>query len=206
MARKSAAARREEIVETVLQLAGEVGPDRLTTMAIAAEIGITQPAIFRHFPTKQDLWTAIAARIGEQLEERWSSAERSGSMPAQRLRTVVAAQLTLIRSTPAIPAILFSRELHAENDALRRGFHDLLQRFHRLLMRTIDEGRAAGEFRADLNPRDSAYLVIGLIQGLALRWSLSGRAFDIDTEGEQLLTLLMKAFEAPSAAREGRKS
>ena len=58
--RKSAQERKAEILATALRLADELGPDRLTTAAIAEAVGLTQPGIFRHFPTKQALWQAVA--------------------------------------------------------------------------------------------------------------------------------------------------
>ena len=50
--RKSARERKSEIVEAVLVLAAEVGPDRLSTEALASAVGISQPGIFRHFRKK----------------------------------------------------------------------------------------------------------------------------------------------------------
>ena len=189
--RKTAERRKSEIVEAAMRLADGVGPDRLTTEAIATAVGLTQPAVFRHFPRKRDIWEAVAARIGETMERRWDRAA-DGVTSSQRLHAIVATQLDLIRSTPAIPAILFSRELHAENADLRSAFQALLRRFHRRLVEIVEHGRGAGDFRPDLDPSDTAYLVIALVQGLALRWSLSGRGFDPVAEGERLLAILLQ--------------
>lgn len=57
--RKSAKERKVEIVEATLRLAAEIGPDRMTTEALAKEVGISQPSIFRHFPTKGHIWEAV---------------------------------------------------------------------------------------------------------------------------------------------------
>lgn len=195
--RKPAEERRSEIIEATLRLADQVGPDRLSTAAIASAVGLTQAAIFRHFPRKQDLWQAVAERIGQTFQQRWLDAERSGAPGQRNLRRLVAGQLELIQSTPAIPAILFSRELHVENDRLRRLFCGMMERFHELATRFIAAGQRAGELRPDLDPRDQAYLVIGLVQGLVLRWSLSGRGFDLVAEGTRLLEALLGAIRVP---------
>ena len=73
--RKTAEDRKAELVEVTLRLADKVGPDRLSTEAIAAAVGVTQAAIFRHFPKKQDLWEAVAARIAgcfKRAGPKWS--------------------------------------------------------------------------------------------------------------------------------------
>jgi AcrR family transcriptional regulator len=198
--RKSAEARRLEILQATLRLAGEVGPDRITTETVARDVGLTQPAVFRHFATKQDLWDAVADYIGKTMEAGWAESGRRNGAPEYRLRFLVATQLRLIQSTPAIPAILFSRELHSRNAALRKALFGLMRRFQGLVARSIAEARDAGAFRDDLDPDDAALLVIGLIQGLALRWSLSGRTFGLAEEGRRLLDLQIRGFARMPAA------
>ncbi|HEX6228258.1 MAG TPA: TetR/AcrR family transcriptional regulator [Solirubrobacterales bacterium] len=195
--RKPAEQRRSEIIEATLRLADQVGPDRLSTAAIASAVGLTQAAIFRHFPTKQDLWQAVAEQIGQTFQQRWLAAERTGESSQRKLRCLVAGQLELIQSTPAIPAILFSRELHVENDRLRLLFCRMMESFHEIVTSFIAAAQRAGELRPDLDPRDQAYLVIGLVQGLVLRWSLGGRGFDLVEEGTRLLEALLGAMTVP---------
>jgi len=192
--RKTAEHRKAEIVDATLRLADELGPERLTTEAIADAVGLTQPAIFRHFPRKQALWEAVAARIGSVMEARWAKAQRADATPLGQIRAVVAAQLRLIQTIPAIPAILFSRELHTRNQALREAFFGLLIRFHRILADLAARGRTAGELRRDVEPDDAAFLILALVQGLAVRWSISGRGFDLPEEGSRLLDIQLRGF------------
>ena len=69
--RKPAPERKAEILEATLRLADELGPDRLSTEAIAQAVGLTQPGIFRHFPTKQAIWEAVAAKITDRMAAGW---------------------------------------------------------------------------------------------------------------------------------------
>lgn len=57
--RLSAAQRQEEIVRVAIALAAEQGVDTVTTQDMAAEMNLTQGAIFRHFATKDDIWYAV---------------------------------------------------------------------------------------------------------------------------------------------------
>ncbi|MGB5559691.1 MAG: TetR/AcrR family transcriptional regulator [Paracoccaceae bacterium] len=107
---------KAEIVKTMLRLADELAPDRLPTPPVAYAVGLTQPAIFRHFPTKQELWYLVAEAISEQLTSAWAVALGSSSDPHGRIEGLVLVQLRQIEAMPASPSILFSRELQAEND------------------------------------------------------------------------------------------
>jgi AcrR family transcriptional regulator len=203
--RKPAEERKSEIVEAALRLADKVGPDRLSTGQIAEAVGLTQAALFRHFPKKQDLWEAVAARIGEKFQQRWLAIERGPADPVDRLRRIVAAQLKLIQSTPAIPAILFSRELHVENRALRVIFAEFMMNFHSRIKRLIAAAQGEGRLRSDMAAEDAAYLVISLVQGIAVRWSISGRTFDLPEEGRRLLDLQLAGFACTGAYVGGKR-
>ncbi len=191
--RKPAKERKAEIVETTIRLAADIGPDRLTTDQLAEEIGISQAAIFRHFATKADIWEAVGKSICEMMGDHMRVVVQSSSQVVLLKKSVIA-QLKFIGRTPAVPAILFSRELHAENETLRLIFVSLMERRHKKLSKIIECAILQGEFRAELNADDAAYLILSLIQGLAMRWSLNTRKFDLPSEGERLLSVLVKGF------------
>lgn len=183
--RKPADLRRTEIIEAVLRLSVEVGPDRLATSAVAAAVGITQPAIFRHFPTREALWVAVADHVAGRMRGAWDRAEVGALSGAARIRAVVAAQAGLVSGEPAILAIVFSHELRVSNAALAAVFRRLMAEL---------TGRLADAFadlgaRSVAEPRDAALLTLALLQGIALRWSLSGRDFDLVVEAARLLDL-----------------
>jgi AcrR family transcriptional regulator len=194
-ARKSGDSRKAEIVNAVLRLADELGPDRLTTQDVAKAVRLTQPGIFRHFPTKQDLWMAVAAHIAEKLMQAWEGVLDTKAPPQERVGALLTVQLRQIAENPAIPAILHSRELHAGNAPLRAQFIGLMTKFQILLVEALAEGRAQGAFRADLVPQDAAVLLISLVQGLAIRWSLGKRGFSLETEGGRLLAYQIGLFQ-----------
>jgi len=196
MARKTADDRKAEIVATALRLADELGPDRMTIQAVADAVGLTQPAIFRHFPTKQTLWKAVAEAITERMTTAWEGVLAKKSDPDQQLVALVLVQFHQIEANPAIPAILHSRELQIENGELRQSFRVLMTRFQGLLQEELTRARDTGRLRSDLVPEDAAVLLISLIQGMALRWSLGDRSFPLATEGARLLDAQMSLFRA----------
>lgn len=200
--RKSAEIRKAEIVATVLDIAARIGPDRVTTGAVAAAVGVTQAALFRHFPTKAAMWLAVADHVAEQLTAGWTRALDGQPDAPARLRGLVAAQLEQIVQTPALPMVLFSHELNVENDGLRLAFRGRLAAFQTLLQDAIAAGQQAGQFRADVATADAAVLVTALVQGVAIRWSLGARDFALRDEGLRLLAVQMQllAAKAPTPA------
>lgn len=194
--RKPADLRKAEIVARVLDLADRIGPDRVTTGAVAEAVGVTQAALFRHFPTKAALWQAVAGHVAEGLAAAWDAALRPGDGPLVRLRALIDAQFAQIAATPALPMLLFSRELNVTNAELRATFHDRLMAFRGLLGREVAAGQEAGLLRRDVDARDAAVLLTSLVQGVAIRWALGARDFDLAAEGARLFDVQLRLLAA----------
>ena len=61
--------RRRQIADAALKVIAERGLGRFTTQAIAAEIGVTDATLFRHFASKEDIVLAALDRVEERLFE-----------------------------------------------------------------------------------------------------------------------------------------
>lgn len=194
--RQSAEERKAQIVAEVQRLADEIGPDRLSTTDVARAIGISQPAIFRHFPTKGALWLAVAEDIADRLQGDWAEAETGTNGPHMRLKALIGAQLAAISDTPALPSILFSRELQVDNPALRDVFRGLLGAFQGRIVAVIRDLQAAGDLRRDVSPEDVAILLTSLVQGVAIRWTLGARGFSLVHEGMRLFDVQLALLTA----------
>lgn len=194
--RKTADLRKAEIVATVLGLADRLGPDRVTTGAVASAVGITQAALFRHFPTKAVLWQAVAEDVVDRLTIAWDAALANSADPLARLKALVGAQFDQIAARPAMPMLLFSRELNVENAALRAAFRNRLAAFQALLGQQILAGQAAGSLARTVAASDVAVLMTSLVQGVAIRWALGARDFPLRDEGLRLLDVQLRLLAA----------
>ncbi len=193
--RKSAQDRKAEIVMHAIRLAGEVGPDRVTTQHLADAVGLTQPAIFRHFPNKSDIWRAVGEQIVKKLDA--DNLDVGEGPVAAQLSDLVRRHLGYVARNPALPAILFSRELHVENEGLRQHFQAAMQSRHRRFALLIEAGKNRGEFRASVDPDDAADLILAVVQGIAMRWSLEAGAFDLEVEGARITQQAIGSMKNP---------
>ncbi|MDH3335853.1 MAG: TetR/AcrR family transcriptional regulator, partial [Rhodospirillaceae bacterium] len=123
--RKSTQERKSEIVEATLALTAKVGPESITTEELAAKVGVSHGAIFRHFPSKNAIWSAVFENVAQKMENGWRGVSPDIS-PSKRLRYLVRAQLRLVTIVPALPAIIFSRELHKKNAGIQKGVLELM--------------------------------------------------------------------------------
>lgn len=194
--RKSAADRKSEIVETAIRLAAEIGPDRVTTQQLADAVGVTQPAIFRHFATKSDIWTAVGEHIAAGFSEPHANLDGASQDAHAALQRVVGDHLEHVSRQPAIPAILFSRELQIENDSLRHIIAKLLAQRLEAMTTLIRRAQAAGQHKAHLAAEDAASLVLAALQGMSMRWLQEDQSFDLGAEGQRVVGALVDSLRA----------
>lgn len=191
--RKSAAERRAEIVAAALALAAEIGLNNTTADAIARRIGVTQPAIFRHFPRKEAMWQAVLEWLEEQMGQVWRDALLHA--PAERrVEAVVAAHLGFVARFPAMPLVLLSPELRRTCAAIDLGSGRLIGRFHATLAQAVADGQDAGRLDAGLAAADAAYMLLAVVQGTALRWAAGGHLFDLAEEGVRMARMATRGL------------
>lgn len=195
--RKPAPQRRAELIDAVLVLLQDHPPGSLTTATIAAHVGLSQAALFRHFPTKATLWSAVMSEVETRAHAGWQAVEARAGTPIEGVRGLLDAQLTLIAATPAIPLLIFAPgRLAAES--LTRPIHSrVMAAFRGRLANRIEAAVAAGEIDRGIRVDDAALLLIGLVQGIVLRWTLSDQAFDLRAEGNRLAALQLRLMGAP---------
>lgn len=124
--------------------------------------------------------------LAEGLETAWEEALRLGDTPIVRLRALISAQFGQIAAIPALPVLLFSRELNVTNAELRATFHGRLTTFHDLLAMEVRAAQKAGVLRGAIAANDAAVLLTSLVQGVAICWALGARDFDLRAEGLRL--------------------
>ncbi|MBL8148919.1 MAG: TetR/AcrR family transcriptional regulator [Blastocatellia bacterium] len=76
--RMSGEDRRRAILESAMSVFSIKGFNGATTKEIAKKVGVSEAIIFRHFPTKQDLYSAtLNYKASESLKQLWSSCEEA---------------------------------------------------------------------------------------------------------------------------------
>ncbi|MBK7249644.1 MAG: TetR/AcrR family transcriptional regulator [Gammaproteobacteria bacterium] len=166
--------RRAATVEAVVDLAGEQHPSDITTTAIAQRMGLTQGALFRHFPTKDAILQAVMSWVTERLLARLDKAAESAISPLAALEAVFMTHIEFVSEHPGVPRMLFG-ELQRPGDTLpKRIAQTLIQHYGERLHRLLLAGKTHGELAAELDVDAAIVLFIGTVQGLVMQSLLAG--------------------------------
>lgn len=170
--------RKAAIVEAAFEIIAQRGCGALSTTELAERVGISQPAIFRHYRTKSDLWCAIVDNSGKRImsscsqvvadPEAWRNAD-------VLLRNTVRSFAEAFAQTPAIAAVLVAREI-SDADRQAADLASLHRRRPRdLLTKIVSRAKEQGRMADGIEPENTADMLMSLIFGLALQWLAGGR-------------------------------
>jgi len=195
--RKLGRDRISEIVQAALDLAFEVGPDRVTTGMIADHLGLTQPAIYKHFRNKEDIWRAVAEKLSDRITDNIARATSADQGPVDRLRQLVLGHLRLVQETPALPEIMVTRGPKGARSVVQSHVQPSMSAFQNAVVDAIREARVEKILRPDINAADLATLILGIIQSLVLRLLVARDSTILLRDGKRLLELQLSVFVEP---------
>lgn len=186
--------RRSITIEAAVRLAGERNPSDVTTAAIAERMGLTQPALFRHFPTKDAIWAGVMEWVAERLLANLDRATASAASPLKALEAAFMAHLELVARHPGVPRIVFAELQRAEDTAAKRIVRTLLRRYGERVRALVEAGKQRGEVARDTDAEAAATLFIGAIQGLVMSALLSGRPARLRSDAPGAFAILRRGI------------
>lgn len=190
--------RRAATVEAVINLAAEQNPSDITTTAIAQRMGLTQGALFRHFPTKDAILEAVMTWVAERLLSRADRAAQNVTSPLAALEAVFMAHIDFVSEHPGVPRMLFG-ELQRPGETLpKRMVQTLIQRYGERLRHLLERGKAIGELDANLDIEAASVSFIGSIQGLVMQSLIAGDAARIRRDASGVFAIYRRGIGSES--------
>ena len=194
--RRSSKERRALAIDAVIDLASGMNPADITTAAISERMGLTQGALFRHFPTKDAVLQAVMESVSERLLSRIDEAVREETAPLEALRAIFMAHVGFIESNPGVPRLLFSELQRTEETGAKRAVGAFLEASATRILVQLDEAKKLGLVSPDICSRSAAMSLVGSVQGLVIQAMLSGRVGDIGAGAEGVFEVWRRGVSA----------
>jgi len=156
--------RRRQIADAALKIIAEQGLGRFTTQAIAAEIGVTDGTLFRHFASKEEIVLAALDRVEERLFEGFPPDDPD---PLARLERFFRFRASLVGANPVIARLAFSEELsHAAGPRGAQQVESWKQRSLDFIVSCVEEAAAQGRLPPSLPVQEIGMMVMGTLLAL----------------------------------------
>lgn len=186
--------RREQIAEAALALVAEQGVAALTARNVARAIGVTAPALYRHFPGgKADILASVLDLLDAVKFQGLRQAMEEPGPAMAKLRRCYQLHIETIQRYRALPNLVLADSLWDEEPKLRERLYTSHHDQQRMIAEMIAEGQAQGEIRADISPDQIFVQFLGQFLTVAILYSRPWNMIDLKAQAEANWKMFVQA-------------
>ncbi len=191
--RMKATDRRRQLLAAAVKCFATYGYHHTTTARLAKAAQVTEPVLYRHFPGKQALFTALLQEVGREVLHEWRAAIGPLKSPLDQLRA-------LLRLNPATTdtrmrqmyTVIFTAQAVLDEPMILAALRRHYQQYADFLAAVIRRAQRAGYVRRDVSALGLAWQLIHAGIGFALIKPLEIPGHATPATVEQTIVLLLE--------------
>ncbi|MGD0542291.1 MAG: TetR/AcrR family transcriptional regulator [Tepidisphaeraceae bacterium] len=168
MRRLKAPQRREQLIEVATRIFAKWGYSAATTAEIADAAGVTEPILYRHFASKQDMFVAITRAMSEQTLRGCRELTERCSSSTEKIRTIARRFPDHIRACQDAYQVIHGALATSRDRRVLAVIKEHYSEIERFFCKIITDGQKSGEFSKDLDPNVPAWQLINISIGYAM--------------------------------------
>lgn len=167
---------KEKILKAARALIAKHGFWNVSFQQIADQCHINQPAIFYYFPTKEDLFQAVLANVIRHSHEVTATLTSTAKTTKEKLKYHFEGNLQWAENYPEYASVLVLLYYNASfNKKLAKVYEPILLRARARIGEILEELRAQGALRGELNPEVISQLLHSALLGGIVNYLASGK-------------------------------
>lgn len=179
--------RQIEITEVALELISEKGIQGLTIKNLAKKIGITEPAIYRHYDSKIDILIAVLDLFKQNTEQVFEKELKTDAKALDKIEHLFTKHFTSFSATPSLVSVIFSEEIFKNEPVLIAKIAEVVDRNDKILTAIIIDGQQSDEIRSDIEAKHLSIFIMGTLRLFVKKWQFAAFSFDLPGEGKKLI-------------------
>ena len=186
--------RKEQILQSLATMLEQSPGGRITTAGLARHVGVSEAALYRHFPSKARMFEALIEFIEDAIFPRISQIMNDESRAEFRCQKIVGLMLTLCERNPGITRVLTGDPLAGETERLRQRVSQLFDRIEANFRQIIREMPMRGEQETAIDAVVAANLMLSFVEGRISQFVRSDFSRLPTTEWEVQWDMLRKSL------------
>ena len=193
--------RKDQILQALARMLVTAPGERITTAALAEEVGVSEAALYRHFPSKARMFEGLIKFIEETLFLRISRILDDESSAETRCHNILTLLLNFSDKNPGMTRLLTGDALAGETERLRARVAQLLNRVESQLKQVLREAQIRENLKPGVSPTALANLLLATCEGRLAQFVRSefkkSPLENWDTQWEFLSRNLLAPYTAP---------
>ncbi|RPG49073.1 MAG: nucleoid occlusion factor SlmA [Gammaproteobacteria bacterium TMED1] len=157
--------RKEQILLTLASMLEESPGSRITTARLAKQVGVSEAALYRHFPSKTKMFETLLEFIEETVFSRISVILGEEDSTLARTQQIIHLLLTFSERNPGITRLLTGDPLSGEPEHLRTRVNQFFDRFETQLKQVLREGEIRDGQKLNTDIQTAANLLLSCTEG-----------------------------------------
>jgi len=157
--------RREQILQSLAHMLEANSGAKITTAGLAREVGVSEAALYRHFPSKAKMFEGLIGFIEETLFSRVKMIVQSDGNSLKQCEQILTLLLAFVERNPGMARIMTGEALAGETERLRQQISQLFNRLELQLKQILREAELKEGLRTQASATVSANLLMACAEG-----------------------------------------
>ena len=184
--------RQMEIIDESIKLIAKGGIQELTIKNIANSIGISEPAIYRHFNSKIDILLSILSFFESNAKNLFQKIHSKNISYVKKIESIFLTHCKAFAENPPLATVIFSEEMFINEKVLAEKISSIMKLHKKEIFEIMKKGQKNGEIRNDIPSEQLSFIILGTLRLTVTRWRLSNFSFDIKKEGRKMWNTIKK--------------
>ncbi len=157
--------RREQILQALAHILQHQAGQRITTKSLAAEVGVSEAALYRHFPSKARMFEGLIDFIEQTLLSRINLILKEEKETLVRCERIMQLLLLFAERNPGITRILTGDALQGEHERLRERVTHMFDKLESQLKQVLRERKLREGVGFSVDESQLANLLLAYVEG-----------------------------------------
>jgi len=177
--RSSTEERQRQTIDAARKIIATRGMEALSIRELAREVGFSEAAIYRHFPSKKDILLLLINDIETTLLNTVERAASEKSEPLESLENVLKAHLSYVEQRRGVSLIVISETLRLADKSLRKRMFEVVNRYLSRIEELLAQGVRSGQISQEIDLGTAALTFFAIIHTTVTLWALSNSGFSL---------------------------
>jgi TetR/AcrR family transcriptional regulator len=162
--------RKEQILHALMIML-EDRTSRITTAALAKQVGVSEAALYRHFASKAQMFDALIYFIEDTIFTRTKLIQQQDLSALAQCQQIITLLLTFVERNPGISRILTGEGIVGEKERLATNVSQMFDKLEAQLKRILREAEMREGLRTQDTPTVTASIIMALAEGRIRQFS-----------------------------------
>ncbi len=179
--------RQYEIIKAAGKILTNSGVGGLTIKKLAKEMNFSEAAIYRHFPSKENIILAMLEFLAISIDNRLKKELEPEKSADERFLAIFKNQFTFFQDNSHFVVSVFSDGLMEESEKINAAIIQIMDVKMKYLKPIIEDGQSENIFRNDIPATDLIHITMSTMRLQMYKWRVANFEFDNVTEGEKIM-------------------